>query len=55
MTFLTNFRAILFEKSGFSVKLAQKMHLVCPPGKSENLKIDENVLKRSYNMIKVRK
>ena len=30
MTFLTNFKAILFEKRGFSVKLAPKKHPVCP-------------------------
>ena len=43
MTFLTNFKAILFEKRGFSVKLAPKMHPVCPPGgsKSKNVLNDQ--------------
>ena len=39
MTFQTNFKAILFETRGFSVKLAPKMHPVCPPERSENQKI----------------
>ena len=31
MTYLTNLRAVILEKRGFSVKLAPKMDPVCPP------------------------
>ena len=55
MTFLTNFKAILFEKRGFSVKLAPKKHPCVPSGRVPKLKSDANNQKWSCNMIEVNK
>ena len=55
MTFLTNFRAILFKKRGFSVNFPHKMHPCVPSGRVLKLKSDANNHKWSCNMIKVNK